>query len=213
MNIFYVDQNAEKAAQCLVDKHVIKMILESAQLLSTAHRVLDGEIKTVHNANGRSAKRYVLNDERETLLYNSTHVNHPSAIWTRQNSANYIWLYNHMMELGREYTYRYGKVHLSIQKLENILASIPNKIPHSNIISNMSSCMDNEYIVESQNPIINYRNYYNKGKSALHCWTGRIPPKWIEGEVYVILPQDNDEIFDNQHSHMIYTTIKKAINV
>lgn len=214
MNIFYVDTDANIAAQSMVDKHVVKMILESAQLLSTAHRILDGEVKVVANAKGRKTKRYVLADSREDVIYKSTHANHPSAVWARENSANYDWLYDHMMALGREYTHRYGRMHLSIQKLETILSVRPNKIPFSNVMTKMPSCMDDDYILASQDPVANYRNYYNKGKAALHRWTNRLPPSWIEGEVYVILPdEDDDEDYTGLVSRTIYTTIKKEINV
>ena len=91
MNIFYLDRNPEIAAQMMCDKHVVKMILESAQMLSTAHRVLDGD---------GYANKYG--------LYKSTHKNHPSAIWARTNGENYVWLWNNFDALRSEYSYRYG---------------------------------------------------------------------------------------------------------
>ena len=68
MNIFYLDRNPVVAAQMMCDKHVVKMILESAQILSTAHRVLDGD---EHADN--------------VGMYKMTHKNHPSTIWVRAN--------------------------------------------------------------------------------------------------------------------------------
>ena len=94
MNIFYLDRHPIKAAQMMCDKHVVKMILESAQILSTAHRVLDGD---------DYADQYG--------LYKIAHKNHPSTIWARSGGLNYLWLYDHMRGLMQEYTYRYGKIH------------------------------------------------------------------------------------------------------
>ena len=77
MNIFYLDEDPVLAAQMHCDKHVVKMILESAQLLSTAHLLIDGD---------------ELADERG--LYKATHKNHPSSKWVRDSSENYEWLWN-----------------------------------------------------------------------------------------------------------------------
>ena len=84
MNIFYVDPDPGTAAQCLVDKHVVKMILESAQLLSTAHRLLDGIEFEGKSKSGRKARRWLLPDSRDYTMYAATHINHPSAVWCRQ---------------------------------------------------------------------------------------------------------------------------------
>ena len=82
MNIFYLDKDPVKAAQLQYNKHVVKMILESAQMLCTVHRYFGNE----------------------DVPYKSTHLNHPSTVWARTNNRNYMWLYQHMMALGDEYT-------------------------------------------------------------------------------------------------------------
>lgn len=181
MNIFMVDQCPVRSATSLVDKHVIKMCVESAQLLSTAHRVIDGEEYTGQSQSGRKAKRWRLNNDLDTILYSATHINHPSAIWTRQTSGNYNWLYDHLVALGREYTHRYNRRHVTISKLCDILKNPPDNIPQG-AMTPMPSCMDKEYII-GNDPVENYRNYYNKGKTSLHRWTNRFPPEWIEGEI------------------------------
>ena len=90
MNIFYIDESPVQAARWMVDKHVVKMILESAQLLSTAHRVLDGmEVIVVNPDTNRKGKRWILPDAREGKLYKATHMNHQSAIWCRESIQNY----------------------------------------------------------------------------------------------------------------------------
>ena len=93
MNIFYLDHDVNKCAEMHNDKHVVKMILEYAQLLSTAHRVCDGTILDTFSKTGRRKKVWALADNRDTILYSATHINHPSAVWVRQSSANYGWLY------------------------------------------------------------------------------------------------------------------------
>ena len=84
MNIFYLSHNTQECAEMHVDKHVVKMILEYSQLLSTAHRVLDG-VEYIDNSSGRKIKRWKLNwSAFEDTLYKATHINHPSAVWCRQ---------------------------------------------------------------------------------------------------------------------------------
>ena len=111
MNVFYLDRDPVTAAKMHCDKHVVKMIIEYAQLMSTAHRVLDGEMYYGLTKNGRKIKRWKLNSNMEDILYKASHINHPSAIWARQSNNNYNWLYCLFTALCDEYTHRYGKVH------------------------------------------------------------------------------------------------------
>jgi hypothetical protein len=91
MNIFYLHSNPRTCAEMHVDKHCVKMILEYAQLLSTAHRVLDGVPATGHSRSGRKHTTYTLtNHYNNEILYAATHINHPSAIWVRQSKQNYM---------------------------------------------------------------------------------------------------------------------------
>lgn len=184
MNIFYLDYDPYAAAKMQVDKHVVKMILESAQMLSTAHRVLDGT-EYIDASSGRKVKRWKLNDARDDILYSATHINHPSAVWVRQSKQNYIWLVRHFEELLREYSYRYEapktelpfkKVH-KCEKLLPILSCTPNHIPLTNFFP-PPCCMDPKYVI-SACPIENYRNYYKNGKAHIHKWTKRPKPSWI----------------------------------
>lgn len=178
MNIFYVDEDPATAAKCLVDKHVVKMILESAQLLSTAHRILDGVEYEGKSQSGRKARRWILDDGREHIIYTATHINHPSAIWCRQSIANYNWLYDHFNALMCEYTHRYGKFHKCYGEISAMLLEPPQNLKESNW-STMPSAMPEEFINDKNTPLTNYRNYYRIGKSNLHKWTKREPPEWI----------------------------------
>ena len=176
MNIFYLDEDPRKCAEWMVDKHVVKMILETAQLLSTAHRVLDGTM-SIDTSSGRKKKVYKLNDDRDFILYSATHINHPSAIWARQAVENYNWLVDHLFALGTEYTYRYGKQHLTITKLGVPIASPPLNLKEWDMTP-MPSCMDVQYKIGDE-PIANYRNYYRYGKASMHKWKNRETPDWI----------------------------------
>ena len=176
MNIFYVDSDPVIAAQSLVDKHCVKMIVETAQLLSTAHRVIDGTPIVVRNENGRKQTRWVLNDSRETKLYLATHINHPSAVWARTTSENYIWLFNHFVGLTEEYKYRYEKVHKATALIP-VISKLPNNITIGKF-HQPTVAMDDKYKV-SDDSIQCYRNYYIHGKSHLFSWKKRQQPQWI----------------------------------
>lgn len=170
MNIFYLSKNPMQAAEWMVDRHVVKMILESAQLLSTAHRVLDGELRE---------KKYVLFDAREPILYKASHTNHPCAKWCRESVENYTWLVEHLYSLMDEYTFRYGKRHACFGELSFLLQSPPKNLEKFDW-TEPPSCMPDEYKI-SDNVIVNYRNYYKLGKKHLHKWKNRNPPEWING--------------------------------
>lgn len=177
MNIFYIDRDPAQAAQWMVDKHVVKMILESAQLLSTAHRVLDGIETPGKSKTGRNVKRFVLPDARDSVLYSATHVNHPSAVWCRKSVENYNWLADHMFALMAEYTYRYEKEHKCQGEISYMLQSPPLNLKEWDWTP-MPSAMADEYII-SDDPLVNYRNYYKKGKQRMFSWKYRSPPEWL----------------------------------
>ena len=175
MNVFYLDHDVTKCAEMHNDKHVVKMILEYAQLLSTAHRVLDGTIVVGLSKTGRKQSRYVLPDSREPLLYSATHLNHPSAVWVRQSDKNYSWLFEMFESLLEEYTYRYGKKH-ACEKLVWALEVRPNNIPRGNFTEPTPAMPDEVKIVGDS--IASYRNYYINNKSHLAKWKKRPVPLW-----------------------------------
>jgi hypothetical protein len=176
MNIFYLDNNPRKCAEMHLDKHVVKMILEYAQLLSTAHRVLDGEEYIGQSQSGRKATRWKLNDTlKDDVLYKATHINHPSAVWVRQSNNNYTWLFCLFQELLVEYTHRYGKHH-SCERLVYFLRLPPNNIPIG-YWTQPTPAMPDIYKVHS-NSRESYRNYYLGAKKDMAKWKNRNPPDW-----------------------------------
>lgn len=177
MNIFYIHTDPKMCAQQHVDKHVVKMILEYAQLLSTAHRVLDGNVSTRLSSTGRKQKWYSLGDSRDTALYSATHINHPSAKWARHGAQNYRWLFDLWCELLDEYTYRYGKRHASSRLLEHLML-LPKNINFQEPFSAPWRAMPDEFKVEGDT-LQSYRNYYNGAKSNMFSWKKREVPDWI----------------------------------
>lgn len=183
MNIFILDENPTKAAKYQCDKHVVKMILESAQLLSTAHRVLDGVESTII-VNNRRKKIWSLNDERESNLYAATHVNHPCNLWSRESCSNYFWLFDHFESLMWVYAYRYGKYH-ACTKLVDYLQHPPNNIEDKKLTP-FAICMNEEDYPNCKvknDPILSYRNYYKQkyNKMQMH-WTADKIPEWFKNE-------------------------------
>ena len=162
MNIFYLDKNPKVAAQMMCDKHVVKMILESAQMLSTAHRVLDGDYRADRGG-----------------FYKMAHKNHPSTIWVRASSENYRWLWKHFDALLKEYTHRYGKHHAT-ERLRNILYMPPLNIVHGVPLTDPPQCMPE--LCKGEDTVLAYQNYYIIEKSGFARWTKREIPTWFLGE-------------------------------
>lgn len=171
MNIFFLDRSPVLAAQYQVDKHVVKMIVETAQLLCTAHRVIDGR---------KDGSTWILDDWRNEYFYRATHVNHPSSVWCRSSIENYIWLCDHLRALGDEYTHRYDKKHATIIKLGYYLGSPPFNLKEWDW-TEPPCAMDDEFVV-SKDPVENYRNYYRLGKTKLHNWKNREEPEWLHSQ-------------------------------
>ncbi len=144
MNIFYLHRDPVKAAQVQYDKHVVKMILESAQMLCTAHHVYGNP---------------------DDVPYRQAYLNHPSTIWARSSRPNYYWLYRHMIALGKEYTKRYGKIHMTIDKCMWPLAFCPKGI-ESVIFTEPPQAMPEQYKVPGCS-ITAYWNYYEGEKYSV----------------------------------------------
>jgi hypothetical protein len=152
MNIFVLDSDISKCAKDHCDKHCVKMILESVQLLCGVHWVTGGNAP-----------------------YKLSHKNHPCSIWARQSYSNYVWLTDLAMALCDEYETRYKKVHKSKTVLEWCIANKPNitdvgLTPHP-------KAMPDEYKVDDV--VESYRNYYREGKKDLLVWKNGHRPEWL----------------------------------
>lgn len=154
MNIFVLDKNTRKCAQAHVDSHVVKMPLESAQMLCTS-----------------------LNYYKVETPYKPVHRNHPCTLWTKTNRSNFLWLCELGLELCEEYTFRYGKTHKCLEVIEYCITNA-NSIPDGNL-TKFALAMPDEY--KRCDPIESYRNYYNGGKTHLAEWKLREKPEWYVG--------------------------------
>lgn len=165
MNIFFLDSNFELAAQYLGNKHLVKAVLETAQLLSTAQHLLASPVN-------------------ETKVYRATHVNHPINKWCRANCQNYEWTCRYGLALCKEYTFRYSKRHKSQNVIEYCYNNYPYNLPLAIDMTPPAQAMPDEYkgpntiegVVEA------YRRYYREDKMRnVECkWTKRKPPEWLE---------------------------------
>ena len=183
MNIFYVDRDPVKAAQMMCDKHIVKMILESAQMLCTAKRVLDGTPYEDKTKNGRKIKRWRLeNPNEEAIIYKAGWFRHPSTVWVMKSAYNYIWLYKHMMAMNDEYKLRYNhtKDHLAVEKLGELLRQPPKNINVRAIDTDATPAMPDECIVPGDS-VASYRKYYIMKKNRFATWKTNIPTWYSEG--------------------------------
>lgn len=155
MNIFTTDKCAELSAYALPNVLVNKMIIESAQLLCTAHHELGSD---------------------KEGLYKPTHKNHPSAIWARSSKGNYQWLYSHFKTLGEVYELRSDKVHKTIKKLLDTLVEAPRAIPDSGV-TRFTKCMPDNIKNKYIDPCDAYRVYMNV---KYREWQGREKPIKLE---------------------------------
>lgn len=194
MNIFALDNDPVKAAQYQCDKHVVKMIVESAQMLSTAHRLLDGTVTIVERFNvktgkTRNAKIWQIKDSSlDSVLYKACHQNHPCTKWTMECVENYNWHYRHFIALCDEYEWRYGRVHATRGKLEDVLAHPPrNLISYRTVGGSYKgkspfrlAMNSNPECQHPEDPVRSYREFYQTKQSRFKMtWTHREVPEWF----------------------------------
>lgn len=175
MNIFVLDSDPKLAAQMMCDKHVVKMIVESAQLLSTVHRFLDGDEYISISKNGRRIKRW--SHPKGNFLYKSVMLNHPCTIWTRESVYNYSWLAAHAYSLCDEYHHRYEKVHSTRPLIEWLRTNPPKNIPWV-ARTPYAQAMPDQYKVPG-NAVAAYRAYYIGEKKRFAKWAYTKTPEWF----------------------------------
>ena len=175
MNIFYLHEDPIQNIKWHVDKHVVKMATEYAQLLSTAHRVIDGELYEGRTKNNHRIKRWKLPDNREDILYKASHVNHPCNVWVRESKSNYRLMYQIYMACLAEYTYRYGKIHGASKPSISLLRA-PDNIKDIGL-TELPQAMP-KYCKVIGNPIQAYKNYYINEKNGFANWKNRTRPTW-----------------------------------
>ena len=160
MNIFVLDNDPYVAAQMMCDKHVVKMILEGCQMLSTVHSL--------------DVVQY-----NKPKLYKPCFHNHPCTIWARASKSNYYWLANHTYELTNEYTSRYGKVHKSTSMAQWFIHNAPSNLPNT-ICTKFAQAMPDVY--KNTDAVKAYRAYYVGDKRRFAKWSNGKTPKWFLDE-------------------------------
>jgi|TARA_R110000744_G_scaffold35121_2_gene81564 hypothetical protein len=187
MNIFVLHSSPIKSAQLQCDKHVVKMIVESGQMLSTAHRILDGTQCIRPSKSGKTKQKYWehRNSNSEAVLYRAVHVGHPCTVWTMASMQNYIWHYDHFDALCVEYTYRYGKIHATQSRLDDILSVPPANIPSIGLTPfALAMAAHPECIYKD--PIQSYRAFYQTKQDRFKMvWSKRNVPSWFKSNVNV----------------------------
>jgi hypothetical protein len=178
MNIFAVNSNPNIAAIELCDQHVVKMPIESAQMLSTAHRCLDGDRFEDRTSNGRRYTRWILSDERESVLYKSTMRGHPCTQWVMESLQNYLWLSVHALELCEEYTRRYDKRHGSQNVIEYLRVNYPKNMPNDSLRSPFAQAMPDH--CRRKDAVEAYQTYYIEEKARFARWSKTSMPSWFE---------------------------------
>lgn len=154
MNIFFIEDTSsvDKIAKAHCDKHVVKMILETAQILSTVSRLYGIE-----------------------QGYKPTHKSHPVVKWATESLENWIWTKNLGLALCSEYTHRYGKIH----KTQAVLESLePPPMPTIGFTT-PPQCVPDEYRLDKDCFVEAYRKYYIFEKGNIAKWSKRNPPSWF----------------------------------
>ena len=147
-----------------VDKHVVKMILETCQMLCTTNHLVKSNYKPP---------------------YKATHKNHPSTIWARTSIDNFKWLCSLGIELCKEYTYRYGKTH----KCENYIRDMAKdeNLPDLPKISFTTPALAMPDMYKSDNSVESYRSYYFFEKHHILNWKKRSEPDWVKEIRYLFI--------------------------
>jgi hypothetical protein len=183
MNIFILSESPIEAAQLQCNAHSVKMVLESAQMLSTAHRMLDGYTERNLSKSGkRMVDHWIHPDpQMDKVLYKAVHFNHPCTVWSMKTDSNYKWHYEHFVALCDEYTYRYGKVHLAETKLKEVLAQLPRNIPKGPLTPQPLAMGSNPECMNPNDVVGSYRAFYQtKQERFKMVWTRRPVPEWFK---------------------------------
>lgn len=155
MNIFILDKDIEKCAQYHCDQHVVKMILESVQMLCT-----------------------VLNKKGFATPYKSTHVKHPCVLWVELSFENFLWLKNLALALNTEYRFRFERD--SDHKSIFALNEISNYNYDNRGLTEFAQAMPDKYKIPGD-AVKAYRQFYLGEKMGFAKWTKRSVPEWAHG--------------------------------
>lgn len=181
MNIFILDEDPDIAARHHCDKHVVKMILESAQMLSSSHWMGWSQVlSSPADLKQKQTKSWLLENVPYDLqpAYSMTHVNHPCTIWARETRKNYEWLCVHAKSLCEEYTRRYGKRHKSEDVIDWLIENTPPHLHNcTRELTAFAQAMPDIY--KNESAVIAYRSYYVGEKMSFAKWNHSETPQWF----------------------------------
>lgn len=169
MNIFVLDSDPRKAARMVCDKHVVKMALETVQMLVSA-------------LIRRGVPPEDMPRTKAGSPYKETHKNHPCTRWAGDTEANFLWLWEHGMELCLEYSRRYYRVHrcyYAIYEMSYLLTQVPDdtKDWKEGPLTPHPQAMPDD--CKRDDPVDAYRSYYNKDKREIAEWSHSETPEWF----------------------------------
>ena len=176
MNIFVLDYNPKVAAEYHCDKHVVKMILESAQILCAVHRKV--YLKTMKKQYTPYEMEQSLIAERliKEIPYKLTHANHPCTIWAGTSRSNYLWLTELAEHLNNEFMFRFN--HEVNHKSYDVIANLPDiDLPDIGLTKFAEAMPD--YCKVTECTVMNYREYYRKEKAHILKYTNASTPYWL----------------------------------
>ena len=158
MNVFYIASDPVEAGRMHCDQHVGKMLIETSQMMSTAHRMLNNN--TYADTAG---------------LYRSTHANHPSCQWVRSSTLHYLWALRLACALSSEFRDRYGKSHKTSTLLSK-LAHVPPKMPRDGFRPPPQCFGDANSDLMQPDTVAAYRAYYRR--KGFPKWSKSKTPEW-----------------------------------
>jgi hypothetical protein len=166
MNIFFLHRCPRKAARYAVDKHVVKMLLETCQLLYTCHHATGSTaLSTAPFRKGTTVRGYL-----------KLNPNHPCGKWLRQSSVHYLWLSSYGIALLAEYEHRYKGSHACAEHIRWLHRNPPPLLANHGWAT-PALAMPDAY--KSGDPVASYRRYYLGDKQHILKWTGRHVPHWV----------------------------------
>jgi hypothetical protein len=183
LNLFVLSECPVEAAQLQCNIHINKMTVESAQMLSTAHRMLDGHPEKRPSKSGKRLSTHYIHPDSEldNTLYKAVHYHHPCTVWTMQTSSNYEWHYQHFVALATEFTYRYEKQHRSFLALKDILKKPPKNIPIGQQTEWPLAMGSNPECMFKGDAVRSYQAFYQtKQERFKMVWSKRPTPDWFK---------------------------------
>lgn len=201
MNLFYLDQDIDKLAEYHVDSHVIKMVTEAAQLLTTTvwvdhllgyipRKLTSEELLVIKEAKAKEPSI----EERTFTRFLPTHINHPCAIWVRSSMDNYEWTHNYCDALNSEYRFRWQRNmdHKSFTAASNLP---PVKHLPRLGITERPQCMPED--IKDSDPILAYRMFYMLEKAPFAVWKRREKPYWWDENLAEYMGRDPHKAYLN----------------